>query len=82
MDYPNFKVYVLDDGADENVKKLAFKYGFTYVLRPDRPHLKKSGNIRYAFKHTFGEFFMILDADFCPRSDFLRETVPRMIVSI
>ena len=38
--------------------------------------MKKAGNLRYAFERTRGEFFVILDADFAPRPDFLAETLP------
>ena len=35
--------------------------------------------MRYAFSRTSGEVVLILDADFCPRSDFLRETLPYFV---
>ena len=85
VQYPKGKlsVFVLDDGAnddgsDTSVKSLAKKFEFTYIRRPDRPHLKKSGNLRHAFAHTSGDF-VIFDADFCPRADFLLETMPYLI---
>ena len=74
--YPNYKVYVLDDKDRKEVKELAAAFGFNYIVRNNRPHLKKAGNIRYAFQHTSGDLFTIFDADFCPRHDFLQETVP------
>lgn len=46
------------------------------IRRDNRPELKKAGNLRYAFARTSGELYAIFDADFCPRPDFLRETVP------
>lgn len=73
------KVYVLDDGAMDSVKAMAAEFGFNYIVRDDRPRLKKAGNLRWAFTRTYGEFFNIYDADFCPRSDFLKETIPRML---
>lgn len=76
MDYPHLSVYVLDDGAKDEVKALAESYGFTYVRRPDRPYLRKAGNLRHAFTITKGEFFVIFDADFCPRKDFLKDVLP------
>ncbi|KAF2752905.1 nucleotide-diphospho-sugar transferase [Pseudovirgaria hyperparasitica] len=81
--YPpdKLKVYVLDDGADEAVKTLAEQYGFTYILRDDRPRLKKAGNLRWAFARTSGDFFNIYDADFCPRPDFLMEIIPEHIAN-
>jgi len=76
--YPSGKirVYVLDDGAEERVAIRAARFGFEYIVRPDRPHLKKAGNIRWAFTKTSGEYYVIFDADFCPREDFLLELIP------
>ncbi|KAF9562956.1 nucleotide-diphospho-sugar transferase [Agrocybe pediades] len=78
LQYPNFKVYVLDDGGLDTVKALAERFGFNYISRDDKPHLKKAGNLRYAFARTKGDFFAIFDADFCPRRDFLDEMLPYM----
>lgn len=41
--------------------------------------MKKAGNLRHAFARTSGEAVVIFDADFCPRSDFLRETLPYLM---
>ncbi|KAL8817938.1 MAG: hypothetical protein Q9223_003314 [Gallowayella weberi] len=81
LQYPASKmsVFVLDDGAKEAVKIMAHRYGYNYICRPNRPELKKAGNLRYAFARTSGELFTIFDADFCPRPDFLRETVPYLL---
>jgi cellulose synthase (UDP-forming) len=68
--------YVLDDAADPQARELAATLGFSYVIRDDRPWMKKSGNLRHAFGRTTGEFILILDADFVPRMDFLTETLP------
>ena len=76
MDWPHFRVHVLDDGACDNVAVMAGAFGFNYIVRDNRPELKKAGNLRYAFVRTDGELIVILDADFCPRPDFLKETVP------
>lgn len=78
LTYTNHKVWVLDDGALDSVKALTERYKFNYIRRPDRPHLRKAGNLRHAFTVTSGEFFVIFDADFCPRPDFLAELVPMM----
>lgn len=77
LDWPaaKLKVYVLDDGDQPAIKALAEKYGFNYIVREDRPRLRKAGNLRWAFTRTEGEFFAIFDADFCPRPDFLKELV-------
>jgi cellulose synthase/poly-beta-1,6-N-acetylglucosamine synthase-like glycosyltransferase len=81
LDYPKdkLKVYVLDDGDMASVATLAKQYGFEYIVRGDRPRLKKAGNLRWAFQRTQGDFFNIYDADFCPRPDILREIIPRML---
>lgn len=84
LDYPGgLAIYILDDSKNEShcfqVRRLAKKYGFNYISRENKGYLKKSGNVRNAFRQTSGEFILILDADFCPRSDFLRETVPYMV---
>jgi len=78
MRYPESKmlVFVLDDGAQDEVKDLAARFGFRYICRPNRPELKKAGNMRHAFSQTSGDFFVVFDADFCPRPDFLEELIP------
>ncbi|CAM9677332.1 unnamed protein product, partial [Hapterophycus canaliculatus] len=78
LDYPDAKinVFVLDDGVSGSVRDLAAEFGFEYVVRDNVPELKKAGNLRNAFARTSGEAIAIFDADFCPRPDFLRETVP------
>lgn len=62
LDYPNYQVWVLDDGASPDVQRLAESYDFNYIVRANRPHLKKSGNLRHAFEYTSGEFSVIFDA--------------------
>lgn len=81
LDWPAhlLKVWVLDDGYSDDAQKLAKEMGFEYVRRDNRPTLKKAGNIRNAFKISDGQFIVILDADFCPRHDFLHETIPYLI---
>ncbi|KAJ9157612.1 Cellulose synthase catalytic subunit [Pleurostoma richardsiae] len=77
LEYPasKLKVWVLDDGAQDEVKALSDRFGFNYIVRGDRPRLKKAGNLRWAFSRTNGDFFVIFDADFCPRHDFLKELI-------
>jgi cellulose synthase/poly-beta-1,6-N-acetylglucosamine synthase-like glycosyltransferase len=81
LDWPShlLNVYVLDDGWSDQARDLAKEMGFHYIRRDDRPYLKKAGNIRNAFKQTSGDFIVILDADFCPRFDFISETIPYML---
>ncbi len=80
IDYNNFKVYVLDDSkvdCDKH-KELAEKYKFTYFQRPDRGVMKKAGNLKYGYGRSSGEYIIIFDADFAPRSDFIHELLPYM----
>jgi cellulose synthase/poly-beta-1,6-N-acetylglucosamine synthase-like glycosyltransferase len=70
--------YVLDDGNRVAVRDLAGEFGFHYISRPNRGHMKKAGNLQYAFTQTAGDHIVILDADFCPRADFLNHLVPYM----
>jgi len=76
-DYPGrMVVYVLDDGASEAAAALAGNHGFCYLVRPDRGWMRKAGNLRHGFAHSDGEFIVILDADFAPRSDLPLELLP------
>lgn len=68
--------YVLDDRGDPELKALARRFGFAYATRPDRGWYKKSGNLKYGFEISDGEFILLLDADLAPRADLLRETLP------
>ncbi|AGE57681.1 cellulose synthase catalytic subunit (UDP-forming) [Acanthocystis turfacea Chlorella virus NTS-1] len=87
MKYPGVvTVYVQNDGQEYydyrgkqvNIRQLAETFGFVYVARLDKGVHKKSGNMRYCFQnHASGDLFIIFDADFCPREDFLLETIPR-----
>ena len=70
------QAYVLDDGPSDKARSVAESLGFSYFRRPDLRAYKKSGNLRYAFARTRGEYIVILDADFAPRRDFLAETLP------
>lgn len=78
MEYPEKRVHVLDDGADEEVRRLAEKMGFDYHVRPNRGHFKKAGNLRYGHERTEGEFIVVFDADFAPHKDFVKELLPYM----
>lgn len=71
------KAHVLDDSDSAEVKKLCLEYGFIYHVRDNRGYMKKAGNLRAAFTKTDGDYFVILDADFCPREDFLESVLGR-----
>ncbi|MFJ2579410.1 glycosyltransferase family 2 protein [Kitasatospora aureofaciens] len=69
-------VLVLDDAARPEVRELAESYGFRYRARPDRGRFKKAGNLNHGLAEGNGEIIAVLDADFCPRPDFLHHLVP------
>jgi cellulose synthase (UDP-forming) len=74
LDYPNFTVWVLDDGRREWLREFCEIQGVRYLTRPDNQHAK-AGNLNHALSRTDGELFAVLDADFAPRRDFLMRTV-------
>ena len=76
LDYPRLTVYCLDDGGDERMRSVAQELGFRYLRRENPGWFKKAGNLQFAYENSGGEFILILDADFAPRPDFLRETLP------
>ena len=85
IDYPKDKleIQVLDDSTDETqalAKKLCLEYeakGFdiSYIHRVDRTGYK-AGALKEGLKIAKGEFVAIFDADFVPKKDFLKRTVP------
>lgn len=76
--YANKKVYVLDDKGDEEARILANKFGFIYLSRPNKGEMKKSGNLKYGFDNSNGDYIVIFDADFVPNKDFIIELLPYM----
>ncbi|MBR0756484.1 glycosyltransferase [Bradyrhizobium jicamae] len=82
LDYPYYRVWVLDDGRRLWLKRLTQELGCNYLTRPDNSHAK-AGNINHALKHVAGlqdrpEFISILDADFVPMPDFLTRALSLM----
>lgn len=74
VNYPNFKVYVLDDGRRVDIKELTEMLDCNYITR-DTNKGYKAGNINHALSLTDGEIVVIFDADHVPASTFLKETV-------
>ena len=70
--------YVLDDSHSPELKEMAREFGFVYATRPNRGWFKKSGNLWFGYQVSYGEFILLLDADFAPRHDFLNEVLPYM----
>ncbi len=85
FDYPKdrFEIRVLDDSTDETVDITARKvaeykakgFDIVQVRRTDRKGYK-AGALKEDMKHAKGEFFAIFDADFLPKKDFLKRTIP------
>jgi len=85
FDYPKdrFEIHVLDDSTDDTLQisqKKVDEYkakGFNIELlhRTDRTGYK-AGALKEGMKKAKGEFIAIFDADFLPRKDFLRTTIP------
>ncbi len=69
------RTIVLDDGKSDEVRAIAEELGAEYIRR-DVNTGAKAGNINHALSLTDGEFFVILDADFAPKPEFLHETLP------
>ncbi len=74
IEYPNKRLYVLDDGHRPEVAKLAAEYGAVYLKGPRRH--AKAGNLNHALTHTLGELVVVFDTDHIPVTSFLQETVP------
>ena len=70
--------YVLDDSHSPELKQMAREFGFAYATRPNRGWFKKSGNLWFGFQVSYGDYILLLDADFAPRHDLLNEALPYM----
>jgi cellulose synthase (UDP-forming) len=75
-DKSKLNIYVLDDSGREEVKELAGVYGYNYLSRPNKGEMKKAGNLKYGYENSNGEFIIIFDADFAPRTDFIKHLLP------
>jgi cellulose synthase (UDP-forming) len=74
LDYPNARLWVLDDGRRPWLKAFCEGKGIGYLTRPDNAHAK-AGNINHALTKTDGEFVAVFDADFVPQRNFLMRTI-------
>ncbi|HEU5388122.1 MAG TPA: glycosyltransferase, partial [Streptosporangiaceae bacterium] len=70
--------YVLDDARNPELKRMAEAFGFVYATRLNRGWFSKSGNLWFGFQVSYGDYILLLDADFAPRHDLLDETLPYM----
>ena len=85
FDYPmdRFEIYILDDSTDETVNlvgaKVAYYQARGYTIHQVRREVRqgyKAGALRDGTPMAKGDFIAIFDADFVPRPDFLKKTIP------
>lgn len=74
------RTWVLDDGDSDEVRDLANELGAWYVRRLSSSGAK-AGNVNHALSIAKGDYFVILDADFVPKPQFLLETLPFFVDS-
>lgn len=80
MDYPNFQVYLLNDGLVANkpnwqdIERLAKELGINCITRTV-PGGAKAGNVNNAIRETTAPLLAIFDADHVPHRDFLKKTI-------
>ena len=70
--------WVLDDGRSDDVRDLAAELGVRYLRRLSS-NGAKAGNVNHALTVSTAEYFVIFDADFVPKREFLIETLPFFI---
>ena len=85
IDYPKDKleIQVLDDSTDESFQSTAAQIAdlqktgldIKHVTREDRVGFK-AGALKEGLKTAKGEFIAIFDADFLPKKNWLRDTIP------
>ena len=74
IDYPNARVWVLDDGRRKWLRDFCERKGAGYITRPDSKGAK-AGNINHALTQTSADFVAVFDADFIPQRNFLMRTM-------
>ena len=74
--YPEekIKVYVLDDGKNNRLKKMCQDLEVNYIARANN-EFAKAGNINNALNIIDGEYFLVLDADMIPYPNILERTM-------
>lgn len=69
------RTWLLDDGSSDEMRRLAEDVGCHYLRRRGSAGAK-AGNINHALTQAKGDFFVVLDADFVPRPEFIEEVLP------
>ncbi len=88
IDYPKNKleIQVLDDSTDETVESTAIRVqmlkdqglDIVHICRTNREGFK-AGALKEGLEVAKGEFIAIFDADFLPKKDWLKKTIPHFI---
>lgn len=85
FDWPKrqFEIQVLDDSTDETMDMIAEKVQQLQARGIDILHIRrgsregyKAGALQYGMERAKGSFTAIFDADFVPKPDFLKQTIP------
>jgi cellulose synthase/poly-beta-1,6-N-acetylglucosamine synthase-like glycosyltransferase len=88
IDYPKEKleIQVLDDSTDQTVKTTAAQITLLHDTGLDIVHICrtnregfKAGALKEGLKIAKGEFIAIFDADFLPKANWLKKTIPHFI---
>jgi cellulose synthase (UDP-forming) len=82
LDYPNCRIWLLDDGRRDWLREFAAEKRVEYLTRKSNEGYK-AGNLNNAFRHVSQlaaqpEFVVVLDADFVLLRHFLRRTLALM----
>lgn len=82
IDYPRFRVWVLDDGKRDWLETLARRKGVNYLRRDSNEHYK-AGNLNSAIERLLAheappQFVAVFDADFIALPSFLERTLALM----
>ena len=74
IDYPHYRVTILDDGRAPEVEAMAREFGFAYSAR-ERRHFAKSGNLNHGLAITSAPFVLTLDADQVPHPEIISRLI-------
>ena len=78
LDYPNFKVYVLDDGNRLWLRHYCDELADVIYMARSTRRGYKAGNLNFGLAHTSGDFILAIDADFKVYPNLLWRTVAMM----
>lgn len=87
QDYPNFRVYILDDSSDPHFQSRIDHFAAQHskkveVVRRIEQRGFKAGNLNYGLAHIAHEpLFALADADEILPADFLSKLVPRLLAN-